>query len=980
MRKISTLILLICTLGAASAKAQGPADGRQDLAYAISLYENGLLSQAKTVLDGMAPSDDETVKAYSLLCSIDLKVPTYDQEYRIFKQYYLDCAQTPLIDYKYALTLYDRERYEDCIVLLESIDTRFLSKKDRENFDFFRAQSYFATDNYDVAETEFTKVISYDSALYNPQCCYALGFINYRKGNFEKALDYFTRIEKDDNFAEIATYYALECRFMLGDHAFVVKNGPAIFESSPAERKLHLARILSESFMMSGDYEKAQEYYLLLGDSMTAKSDADLYFAGSLLYSVKDYYGAAENFSKIRPQENALYQQATYNLAYSYLNLKNKIAALECYNKAAHMDYDLSIRKDALINYAKLAFDLNRDDSGFEEFASRYPKDSENDKFYSYMAVAALQNGDYNAAIVAYDKIENFDENERLNYAKANYLRACELFSSRAYSSCEPYFKAASYYAGSESELSKYSQYLLASSYFNSERYKDAADRLIGLYNTQALFPRKENDALAYDIAYCYFSMKDYAPAEKWFDIFSRSKKTDAMRKEDALVRKADCQFMLQKFNDAAKSYQDCIEAGSRSIYPHYQAGLSYGLAGNNAGKITALATVPDSLSMDRYYAPALFELGRAYETKKSVTAAVQTYERIVSNVPMSPYAPQSLLQIAMLYRSRKDDNSALKYYRRLVENYPQSEYYENALSSIESIYVARNNPKGYYDYVETLKDHVAFDKEKAVYATCRQIFDNDNFEGAYQAFTGFLEGSPSDSLSACAQYYLGRCAEKMGASEKAAGHFKNTLTSQASSDSLKILAAREYAGISYRLQNYSAAVTGYSYLRNNGSDVNVRFEGLWGMARSCYAMQDYEAAIPLWERIHVVDPESLEAIHHLAKCYLSRSQREKAKEMFSLISDKTKTPEGAEAACFLIQDTYDSGNFEAVQNMVYALADSGCNQSYYLAKAFVILGDSFMELGNKAQAKATFESVLDGYKDSEEITSAVRMRLEKLQ
>ena len=53
------------------------------------------------------------------------------------------------------------------------------------------------------------------------------------------------------------------------------------------------------------------------------------------------------------------------------------------------------------------------------------------------------------------------------------------------------------------------------------------------------------------------------------------------------------------------------------------------------------------------------------------------------------------------------------------------------------------------------------------------------------------------------------------------------------------------------------------------------------------------------------------------------------------------------------------------------------------IAKAFITLGDSFAEQDNLAQAKATFESVQNGYKPAEgtsdDVLDNVRMRLEKL-
>ena len=68
---------------------------------------------------------------------------------------------------------------------------------------------------------------------------------------------------------------------------------------------------------------------------------------------------------------------------------------------------------------------------------------------------------------------------------------------------------------------------------------------------------------------------------------------------------------------------------------------------------------------------------------------------------------------------------------------------------------------------------------------------------------------------------------------------------------------------------------------------------------------------------------------------------------------------------------------------MVYAFADSGSAQTYWLAKSFIVLGDSFVERGEFKQARATFESVRDGYESgdvADDVLSNIEMRLSKLE
>ena len=84
-----------------------------------------------------------------------------------------------------------------------------------------------------------------------------------------------------------------------------------------------------------------------------------------------------------------------------------------------------------------------------------------------------------------------------------------------------------------------------------------------------------------------------------------------------------------------------------------------------------------------------------------------------------------------------------------------------------------------------------------------------------------------------------------------------------------------------------------------------------------------------------------------------------------------------------IIQDAYDKGEYGAVEKKVFAFSEKAGGQDYWLAKAFITLGDSYAEQENYKQAKATFESILNGYSPAEgtadDILDNVRMRLAKL-
>ena len=115
----------------------------------------------------------------------------------------------------------------------------------------------------------------------------------------------------------------------------------------------------------------------------------------------------------------------------------------------------------------------------------------------------------------------------------------------------------------------------------------------------------------------------------------------------------------------------------------------------------------------------------------------------------------------------------------------------------------------------------------------------------------------------------------------------------------------------------------------------------------------------------------------------LSTSRRAEALEELKVLSEEPSTDEGAEAAYLLIQDQYDRAAFDGISEKVYAFSEKAGGQNYWLAKAFIVLGDTFAEQGNLAQARATFESIRSGYTSTgvqDDVLDQVALRLNKLE
>ena len=104
------------------------------------------------------------------------------------------------------------------------------------------------------------------------------------------------------------------------------------------------------------------------------------------------------------------------------------------------------------------------------------------------------------------------------------------------------------------------------------------------------------------------------------------------------------------------------------------------------------------------------------------------------------------------------------------------------------------------------------------------------------------------------------------------------------------------------------------------------------------------------------------------------------AVELFRLLSEDVRHAEGAEASYLVIEDIYKAGNMDEAEKLVYAFDDKNTPHSYWLGKAFILLGDVYRSKGDTFQARATYQSVVDGYTPTDDgIVDEAKARIAQL-
>ncbi len=972
------LLAAAAALLALAASAQTP-----EYTRALDLYGHGMYAEAARLLENIPGADAE---GYAALCAIEMQSPGYEKRAEAFLDRWPESLLVPQVNFRWAQDLFDRGLYEEASYRFGCIAQDELYKGQVSEYAYKKGYSAFGAGDLERSRILLERMQSLPQSDYTAPSQYSLAYVCYALGDFKEAADWFAKAAEDPRFTDLANYYILECRFMQKDYGYVVKAGEKIFDRIPEDRQAHFARIMSESYLVLGDKDKARSYYQKNLEEQVDRTRSDYFYAGSVLYGVEDWQGAVDSFSQMGERTDSLGQIANYQMGYSYIQLRNKVAALDAFKEAAALGFNKDIQEDAYFNYAKLAFDLNNDVSAFNDYMKRYDALSKGDQIYSYMAMAALMNHDYEAAVAAYDNIEELDPRMQSNYMKAYFLRANQLIENGSWRDAVPRLKAAAYYASRQDPFNQLSRYWIAESDFRDEKYADARSVLMDLYNLSALNGKKEGDLIPYNIAYTFFKEGDYASAQKWFERYLEGRH-DAFG-SDAETRIGDCHFFRKDYASAIAAFERKLAdyPDANDIYPYFRAGVASGLVNDFPKKVKFLERVKQASPSSPYYSEAMYELGRAYVSVGEKDNAVNAFETLRRTTDDPAFATKSLLELGMISRNGGDDAKALEYYKQVAGQ--GGDYADDALLAIESIYRSRQEPDAYLAFVESLGDKASrtdAQKEDVYFGTAEEIFLGGNYAKAESTFRSYLEKYPDGAKAAEAEFYLGECCRGLGDKEKAVDHYAAALDRGLKGSFLESAYLRT-GDLSYSLQRYADAYAAYSQLQKVAQLDDNKSAADLGMMRSAYKAREYGDAIAAAQSVRadkrVSDADRREADYIRAKSCLGMSRRAEAYGIFEQLAKDPSTDEGAEAAYLIIQDQFDRADFAGIQDKVYDFSAKASGQNYWLAKAFIVLGDTFAENDNMAQAKATFESIKSGYKPygpEDEVLDQVELRLRKL-
>jgi TolA-binding protein len=891
----------------------------------------------------------------------------------------------------YGNYMYSKGKYKDAADAFGKISASDIPSAERTEYYFKSGYSNYKSGKTDEAVNSFRKIKDQRN-MYADAALYYYSHIEYEKGNYVTAGQGFERLMTNPNYASVVPYYTLQIAFIQKNFDKVIADGEDFLSRSTESRASEIARLLAEAYIQKDNFEKSAEYFGIYEKSTAKLSREDHYLKGFIAYKKADYLSAAKSFASAATNvKDSLSQLAGYHLGDCYLKTNSKQDALTAFMGASQQDFNAAIQKDAFLNYAKLSLELQNNETPVISYFDKYPDDINNPELLTYRAESAAKKGNYAEAIRLLQTNSSLSVAERDAIQRIAFTAGTTLSKNKDYKNAVEMFDFAisNSSPGSENSIKAMSIYGKANATYSIENYSSARTLFQTFINTAGAFSLQEYSIAHYNIGYCYFKEQNYDQALVWFRkyiSFEAKKSRKTVYLGDCYNRIGDCYFKKREYQLAADNYTTSESLGiPNPDYSALQRGISLGFTSGIDAKINALKHIPQSYPNSGRVPLAYYELGRTYQQQMRYGEAIAAFQSVVSKYRSSPVYASSLVELGLIELNRGNSDKALSYYQQVVDKFPNSPEAQSALEGIKNIYMEQNRMDEYINYSNRIGKGIRNPEEKdsLIFIAAERLYQTGDCDKALPAMKKYLEEYPLSKFQTAARFYLADCSMKQQNYSEALNGYSYVVR-QPGNDFTEA-AWSGVARANYNLKNYTDAAAAFEQVKRIAQTPLGKFDAELGCMRAYVAAGNNEKAAASANVVVAstgISPElKREANLIIGRASQQSGDYDKAIKIFKSLAIDLNLPIDAEAKYRIIASYFAMKKYKDAENEVISFGESSSRQYYWVAKSFIMLGNIYVQHNNKAQAKATYESVVTGYtRQDDGVIDEAKQKLSELE
>ena len=999
--------LFFLFLLAGSVVAQQPAMHEQLATYkeAQELYDKGKYGAAKEKFRRFAealssasslPSDANDLlpdaRFFQAMCSFNLLNGDAHMLFAIYLKQYPTHPKRDEALFHIGKLHYIRKEYIEAVPYLEQVETGTLSKDQVTEARFMLGYGYYKQGETKKAKDKFSQ-IRLASGTYGEMGAYYFAVIAYQEGDYAEAYDAFNRVNPDAKYAENLDVLKASSLLKLERYDELDQLGKQLLEDKE-NVNVETWFILANASFERNRWADCIRYFNEFEQRRGRMNREANYRLGFAHYKSNEPSKAVERFEKVLTPEDAIAQSAYYYLGHSFLKLEKFENARTAFRQASELNANPEIASEALFLYAKASFETRY----FDEALQAMRRYLENNSNSAYTAEAKGLIGEmlvYSSNFK--DAIDYLEQNDGLRtqrsqiaYQRASYYYALDQYEKKRYDVATDYFKKA-FNNRQDPAITLPAYYWYAESQFRQQDFK-AAKESYDNFLKQPYAAKHEYYPLAYyGRAWASLRTDSYTEAlegfEKYIGLADRQR--DKEFYTDAMLRAGDCEFLLKNFDSALKYYKQVRDFNHMHVdYALLQMGKAYFRMEQYQKSAESYVQLVTNYRKSEWRDDALLAAADVYLTWLNDWSSCAKYCRMMEKEhPDSKLLPNALILLAVAEQKGGNTANATKYYKAVAFEHCQDEKARSAaLASLADLL-----PASEYDQAESeSRRRCPFKQDSQMNESAEELaitiadqrFFEDNYPSAMERYTNYLNDFPNGKHRYQALFYRGQAYEKLKNPDKALEDYEKVYSSDKIGEfTLKALKAA--ADIQAAKGNSLAAMELYASMEGRSEKLEDRLNAQFGKASIHMANKDYEAArrelLTIYTDPNTTEYSRTKARVQIGVCDYFLNRKDEALATFKEIEANNKNVFGAESQYYIVRILYDRGSYEQSRDTAIYLKDNYQIYNLWKAKAYLILAESYLQLGDTFQAvKGTLQSLTE-QNAYPEIRDAAQKRMDQI-
>ncbi len=943
------------------------------------LYQQGQLSLSYPVFkqlynQGMANGNMPVQlmlenKYYYLVSALDLDESGVEN----LAQSYISDAESNAHAQRMAFYLgeyyYRKQSYTAALLAYENTNISNLNNLQIANMKFHQGYAYFVAKKFEKALPLFNSIRQLPNHPNYKDANYYYGFLEFNNKNYQSAIESFLIAEKDPDYQTVIPFYLVELYYFSGEKEKALIYGEQAIQRSGQYYDLQLKQLVGHIFFEQRQFSKALPYLESFVGAKNKVRREDLYELSYCYYESKKFTKAIEGFKQIGGSNDSLEQNSMYLLADAYLKTNDLQNARNAFQFCAANNSNKLQKEVSAFHFAKLSYDLNYFDisaKSFQQFIHHYPASAYQLEAKELLISNLANTNNYKDALTIYAQLGNTRSDNALKlYPRLLYGRAVELINDQYTTEAEQLLNQLLETPFNASQLPMVN-FWKAELAYRAGRTDQAIAFTIDYLKSPIRNGEVNSSNARYNLAYCYLKKENYKAAKEQFELVNRNAATALNDVEkDALLRTADCWFMLKDYKASLLIYEQIIQKKwANADYALFQKAIIKGAQNKPSEKIALLIelefTYPKSAMLPQGY----IEMANTHLADESFEKALPPLYKVVNNDKAIALHPQAYQKLGIALFNLNKNDASLDQFKILVKQFPNSPESEGAIEYIRNIFVEKQQPSAYIDFMSANGKSIGKNEADSItYRSAMIRYEAKDNLGAESGFTEYVLKYPDGKYAVEANYFLAE-VNIIQQKPQSALPFYTAVAGKAPNkyaERSALQAARIYY---FDLQDYILAAQYFTLLKQTALQQENKLEAMRGLLRCNFKTQQWIEAAPnaaeLLLQKGIAADDQLMAGFVIARNEQLANNYPTALAAYQSLLNKGKSAITAEVQYRIAELQFQLSKFTEAEKSCFEVIKKFASYDTWVTKSYILVGDIYLKQSDYFNAEATFKSVAE--------------------